>query len=202
MERRANPLSLRGFKSVLSACWDSAVSSVGGALEGNARGGGTRTKEGEGTGAGGWRRSCCWLHGVLPGRGTAGMPTGWRQSNSDLLLCRELWGRVLGGGSLLYSSSLFVLPPTNSPPLAPPFLPYPEAALCLWLENVKAQRSLHDKPSTFGSGFVFIHSLLLILIIPQGRYFCLHFIAETEMARFQGPSLSTSLLPPGKLVES
>lgn len=125
-----------GLKSVLSTCWGSAVSSVAGTLEGKAGRGGTRTKEGEGTGAGGGeRRSRCWVHGVLPGRGTAGMPTGWRKSNSDLLLRRELWS---WGGSLLHSSSLFVLTPTSSPPVAPPFLSYPEAAFCLWLESVKA----------------------------------------------------------------
>lgn len=44
-----------GLKSVLSTCWGSAVSSVGGTLEGKAGRGGTRTKEGEGTGAGGVR---------------------------------------------------------------------------------------------------------------------------------------------------
>lgn len=140
---------------MLSACWGCAVSSAGGTLEGKARGGGTRTRQGEGTGAGGGRRSRCRLQGVLPGQVTAGMPTGWRKSNSDLLR-RELWGGGWGVSATLLLR--LCTAPTSSPPLAPPFLPYPEAAFCLWLESVKAQRSLHDKPSTFCSGFVVILS--------------------------------------------
>lgn len=158
-------------------------------------------KKGKGLGLGGGGDPAAGCMVSCQVRTQPGCPLGGERA-TVISSSAESSGAGCGGGSLLYSSSLFVLPPTNSPPLVPPFLPYPEAAFCFWLESVKAQRSLHDKPSTFGSGFVFIHSLLLILIIPQGRYFCLHFIAETEMARFQRPSLSTSLLPPGKLVES
>ena len=135
MEGRTNPLSLRWLKvsaiNVLGLCcllcWRNP--------RGESRGWRHRTKEGEGTGAGGGeRRSRCWLHGVLPGRAQPRCPLGGERA-TVISSSAESSG---AGGSLLHSSSLFVLPPTSSPPVAPLFLSYPEAAFCLWLESMKA----------------------------------------------------------------
>lgn len=89
----------------------------------------------------------------------------------------------------------------HNSPCPPSFSPYPESTTGLWLESMRGHSTFLRNLLYLVLERVFAHDLLLIfIIIPQGRYFCHHFTDETKTERFQGTSISTSLLPLGKSV--